>query len=360
MHRNFATPYFCLVAMKPLCILSFVCLATFADAHEKWFIDSRPYPLRWDLFFRPLPMVMVAAVLLITFAVWLFWRKRQAPFIPGPEKWAASDERRSALYGLVPLLLGIHTAVPLLVSGVTGHLFSPDNELPGGWKYILGVAQTGIALALFYGAFTRLMAVALAALWFLGIFIVGIQPMLDNALYLGLAGFFFCAGRGPISIDRLVVPIYEPKPDLMSKAFPIARIGLGLSLCVVAFTEKLANMPLALGFLEKNNLNFTPAFGLPMSNEMFSLCAGCVELLVGLWILFGIFPREITLIAWLPINASLTVFNWTELVGHLPIYGLLAVLLLWTPGEQNVRLWLRGLREGPLAIDRESVPLAGS
>lgn len=44
-------------------------------------------------------------------------------------------------------------------------------------------------------------------------------------------------------------------------------------------------------------LNFTHALGIPMSNETFILCAGAVEPLVGLWILFGIFPREIILIA---------------------------------------------------------------
>jgi hypothetical protein len=118
----------------------------------------------------------------------------------------------------------------------------------------------------------------------------------------------------------------------------------------VAFTEKFANIPFALAFLERYPLNFTAALGMPMSNETFILCAGAVELLVGLWILFDIFPREIILIAWVPINLTLTVFNWTELVGHLPIYGALAVLLIWTLGRENLTLWLRGLREGPLPV----------
>jgi len=77
---------------------------------------------------------------------------------------------------------------------------------------------------------------------------------------------------------------------------------------------------------------------------------GAVEQLVGLWILFGIFPREIILIAWIPINLISTVFNWTELIGHLPIYGTLAILLVWSLGSKNLALWLSGLREGSLAI----------
>lgn len=322
-----------------------------AWAHEKWFQEPDGFPLRPDLFFRPLPLALIGAVLLVTAVAGWLWRARGGRgFVPGPESFGTTDERRCALYGFVPLILGIHVAVPLLVNGVTGRLFSPDNILTAPWKYLLGLAETGVALALFYGALTRVAALTLAALWLIGIFVVGLEPMLDNALYAGLAAFFTLAGRGPISVDRLILPRLEPPARLMEHAVLALRIGLGLSLIVVAFTEKFLNLPLALTFLGKYPLNFTGALGIPFGNELFVLCAGSVELLVGLWILLGIFPREIILVAWIPINLTLTIFNWTELIGHLPIYGILAALLLWSPGAENRALWLRGLREGPLAI----------
>ena len=332
------------------CALLFFAATTKVSAHEKWFHETEHYGLRWDLLFRPLPLAFVAAVLLVTFAAWVYWRRRGRDFVPGPENFGATDERRSALYGLIPAILGVHVAVPLLVGGVQGQLFSPNNQLSGVPMYAIGLAQTGIALAIFYGALTRIAAVALGVLWLAGVFIVGLEPMLDSAMYLGFAAFFFLAGRGPISIDRLILPPLEPSAQSMEKAIPALRMGLGLSLVFVAFTEKFANIPLASDFLQRYPLNFTSALGIPMSNETFILCAGAVELLVGLWILFGIFPREIILIAWVPINLTLTIFNWTELIGHLPIYGTLAVLLVWSPGRENLRLWLSGLREGPLEI----------
>jgi hypothetical protein len=43
------------------------------------------------------------------------------------------------------------------------------------------------------------------------------------------------------------------------------------------------------------------------------------------------------------INMSLTVFNWVELVGHLPLYGVMAMLLVWTPHEEDQRLWAEGV-----------------
>jgi uncharacterized membrane protein YphA (DoxX/SURF4 family) len=318
--------------------------------HEKWFHEPEKYGLRWDLFFRPIPLMFFGAIILITIAAGIWWRERQKGFVPGPENFGTTDDRRSALYGLIPAILGIHIAVPLLVSGVSGELFTPNNKLPGAWLYLFGLAQTGIALAIFYGALTRLAAVALAVLWFLGIFVIGLEAMLESSMYLGFAAFFFFAGRGPISIDRLLLPKLEPSVSSMEKAIPALRTGLGLSLIIVAFTEKFANIPLATAFLERYPLNFTAAFGIPMSNETFILCAGAVELLVGLWILFGIFPREIILIAWIPINISLTVFNWTELIGHLPIYGTFTVLLIWSIGRGNLDLWLNGLREKFLPI----------
>lgn len=333
-----------------LCASMFSAMAVQASAHEKWFHETESYGLRWDLFFRPLPLAFVGAVLLATLAAWFLYHRRGRGFVPGPENFGTTNDRRAALYGLIPAIIGIHIAVPLLVSGVQGELFTPNNKLPGVWMYIFGLAQTGIALSLFYGGLTRIAAAALGVLWFAGIFLVGLEPMLESSMYLGFAAFFFLAGRGPISIDRLILPRLEPSASLMEKAIPALRAGLGLSLIVVAFTEKFANIPLASAFLERYPLNFTAALGIPMSNETFILCAGAVELLVGLWILLGIFPREIILIAWIPINLTLTVFNWTELIGHLPIYGTLAVLLIWSPGRENLALWLSGLRDGPLAI----------
>jgi hypothetical protein len=322
-----------------------------AHAHEKWFHHADPYPLRPDLFLRPLPLAFVGAVLLATLAGALVWRARGGRgFLLTPRTFGARPDRVSTLYALMPLMLAIHVAVPLLVNGVQGRLFSPDNDLPGAWRYALGLAETGIALALFYGALTRFAAVGLAVLWLIGVFVLGPEPMLDNALYLGFAVFFFFAGRGPVAIDRLLFPRLEPRPDRVAWAVPALRIGLGLSLVAVAFTEKFLNLPLALGFLNKYPLNFTAALGIPMSNEVFVLCAGSVELLVGLWILLSVFPREIVVIAWFPINLTLTIFNWVELIGHLPIYGILALLLVWTPDRENDDLWRTGLRDRLLPV----------
>lgn len=320
-----------------------------ALAHVKWFEEADPFPIRWDLFFQPLPLLLVGSVLLVTAGAGLFYLRRGRGFVPGPESFGAFEDRWSFFYALVPLILGVHVAVPLLVNGVQGTLFSVDNDLPGVAANFLGFAETFVALSLFYGALTRLAAAGLAGLWFSGIFLIGPEPMLDNVLYLGFAAFFFLAGRGPFSVDRLLLPRFEPPERLARYAVPAVRAGVGASFIFVAFTEKFANIPLGLSFLGSSQLNFAEALGLPVSDELFVLFAGSVELGVGLFLLFGIFPREIALIALVPVNLTLTVFAWPELIGHLPIYGLLAVLLLWGDGR-DLPLFVRGLRRDPLPL----------
>jgi len=45
---------------------------------------------------------------------------------------------------------------------------------------------------------------------------------------------------------------------------------------------------------------------------------------------------------WVFINMTLTIFDWVEFFGHLPLYSVMAVLLVWTPKEYQ-RLWVQGV-----------------
>ncbi len=337
-----------------------VCLGSRALAHVKWFYRGERPPLDWASFFQPLPLAFALGTVIAVIGLWFLQRARSGRgFLPTLEFFGATPERRMGLYGFAPAILGIHLAVPLFVSGVTGHLFSPDNALPTGWNYLIGLAQAGIALSFFYGGLTRIAALLLAWLWLLGAVLLGLEPMMDNALVLGFAAFFFLAGRGPISVDRLILPRFEPPANLMRHAVNALRVGVGVSLVAAAFSEKLANPALAQAFLGQYALNFTSALGIPLQNNVFILAAGTVELLVGLCLIFDVFTREIILVAWVPINLTLTIFDWTELVGHLPIYGAMAVLLVWENTPENLSLWIRGLREGPLAIPKPEAPGSG-
>jgi uncharacterized membrane protein YphA (DoxX/SURF4 family) len=84
---------------------------------------------------------------------------------------------------------------------VSGKLFSPNHPLAGSQAHLLGLLQVGIALALFYGVFTRVAAVVLVLTWFRAIGVIGLEAALENIHYLGFAIFFFFTGRGTCSIN---------------------------------------------------------------------------------------------------------------------------------------------------------------
>ncbi len=321
--------------------------ATPAQAHEKWFVAGEPPALAAPGFFSSFCLSAVAAAVAITVVAAFFWRRRgQRDLIPGPERLGATDEGMARFYSWVPVVIGIHFAVPLLVLGVQGRLFSPNNAPAAPWNYILGTWQIAIALSFLYGGMTRLFAASLAVLWVVAGFVVGWETTFENLHYLGAAVFFFCKGRGPHSIDRLLFPGLAPSPALAKHGLKLLRISLGAGFVFVAFTEKLANPALAHTFLAQFQLNFTGAVGFPLSNEAFIWCAGTTELLIGLFLAFGIFPRVIIIAAWGAINLTLTIFSWVELVGHLPIYGIMAVLLVWAPSEKTSTLMRRGIFGG--------------
>lgn len=317
---------------------------TLAHAHEKWFVAGEPPALAARGFFTAYSLSAAAVAGLVTLVAWFFWRRRQGrDLVPGPENLGAAEEGMTMFYSWVPVILGLHFAVPLLVLGVQGKLLSPNNLPEAPWNFFLGTWQIGVALSFFYGGLTRFFAASLALLWVIAGFALGWETAFENLHYLGAAFFFFCAGRGPYAIDRALFPAFEPSPALAMRAMTGLRLSIGLGFAFVAFTEKLANPDLALKFLGQYPLNFTHAIGLPMSDHAFIWCAGTTELLIGLFLAFGIFPRVIILAAWGIINLTLTIFSWVELVGHLPIYGILAVLLVWVPSEKTNRLWQRGV-----------------
>jgi uncharacterized membrane protein YphA (DoxX/SURF4 family) len=322
-----------------------------ASAHEKWFVEAGTPRAGLDSAFAPPAFWFVVAGVAFFLAALTLWRLRGGRgFLPGPELFGAAPQRRSALYGLVPFILGVHLAVPLLIAGVSGTLLAPHLEMAGAWRYLLGLVQTGVALSLFYGGFARAAALVLAGLWLLGFLVASPVAMLENSHILGFAAFFYLSGRGPLSIDRLIFPRLEPSPRMVRLAVPALRIGAGVGFIVVAFTEKLANLPLALEFLERYDLNFSA--GLPVSDTMFILSAGAVELAIGLLLLFGVFVRETIIVAWLPFNLTLTVFNWVELVGHLPFYGIMALLLVWMGTDRDDQLWVAGVCDGSATDSR--------
>ena len=120
-----------------------------------------------------------------------------------------------------------------------------------------------------------------------------------------------------------------------ARAIWALRVAAGVALIVVAFAEKLATPELAVQFLANHpELNVAQQLGLGMSDLEFARAAGAIEILFGLLLISGALPQACILIAGIPFNATLWFFGANELMGHLPIYGAMLALLVYSSDPQ--------------------------
>jgi uncharacterized membrane protein YphA (DoxX/SURF4 family) len=322
-----------------------------ALAHEKWFVEQEKYPLETGAILSWRTALGLGVALLVVGAAYGIERLLQRATLSRElsNRLAEAEDRLLRLYDWVPLVLGIHVAVPLLVTGVQLEFLAPNLELaPDGLGGLLALLQIVVALAFIYGALTRYGALVLVGLVLVGGVIFGVENVAEHVVYVGIAAFFYILGRGPFSVDGLLGISRPRDPALTPYAVPALRIGLGASIAVLGFTEKLWNLPMGLAFLERYPFNFFPAIGLPMiTNEVFIIMAGVVEVTAGLLLISGWLTRVAILVLWLPFNFTLPLLGWQELVGHLPIYGIMVVLLIWgTQRGYSVRAGISSLARG--------------
>ena len=324
--------------------------------HERWFLDESKFPVQFSTWSSPNSLIPIAVAVGITVVATVVYRARgRRTVVPGPIALGMPWENYVKLLSWVPLVIGVHMGVTLLVSGVSRQLFVPNLELPvsfvGG---VLGMVEIAIALSFIYGALARPAAAALALLWIAGMLVFGPLRLIEHTEILGIAFFLFATGRGPLAFDMAFDKLNKPVKPLIPYAVPVLRVALGIGLTIVAFTEKLWNIPMGLAFLSEHHFNFFPYIGLAgIDDTKFLLIAGTVELLVGLMLITGTYVRLVIIVTLIPFNLTLPFLGWRELVGHLPIYGILALLLLWgdeRPGEEGALVKaLQGDSEEPCA-----------
>ena len=309
--------------------------------HERWFLDESRFPVQFDTWSTPQALIPVGIAIGVTAIATIIYRARgRHNVIPGPIQLGMPWENYIKLLTWVPLVIGVHLGVTLLVSGVSRQLFIPNLLLPlnllGG---VLGMIEIAIALSLIYGALARPAAAVLATIWLVGAIMFGPLRLIEHTEIIGIAFFIFATGRGPLAFDQALDRLNKPVEQLIPYAVPVLRIALGIGLTVVALTEKIWNVPMAVAFLQDHHFNFFPYIGMRSVDDVrFVLIAGTVELIVGLMLITGSYVRLVILITLIPFNLTLPFMGWRELVGHLPTYGILALLLLWgdeRPGEHG-------------------------
>jgi len=288
--------------------------------HVKWFADPKPFPTQYGLIFSgPLLAAYALAVLAVIVAIMIQRRFPEPKLVKILERFSHTG----------PLVLGVHLGIALIAAAVVGLLFvpslRPDDDLYG--KAVLVVeAMCGVMILL--GLATRAAAILLALLGIAAMLPFSFESILENIHILGIAVFLFIVGRGPISLDRW----RRVRPPTDHDQAPVAaltllRLALGFGIAYGALTEKLLNPGLAQSLLDKMPfLNVGRPLGL--GDPQFAYVAGLTEFVIGCVILSGRLTRPVAAIGALIFTASLPIFGWSELLGHLPFYGIMFMLFI--------------------------------
>ncbi|MFN2520119.1 MAG: hypothetical protein ABR525_03630 [Candidatus Limnocylindria bacterium] len=291
-----------------------------ALAHVKWFQDPAPFPTQYGLL---LTLPLIAAFAVTAVAVGVAWtiqhRVSEPAFVRALERFAPAG----------PLVLGLHLGIALVVAAIVGLLFVPSLQV-GGETFGLGIlvveGMCGVMIIL--GLATRAAAVLLALLGIVAMQPFAFESVFEQVHILGIAIFLFIVGRGPFSLDRLrgVKPPYE-HDDAPAQALTIVRVAAGIGIAFNALTEKLLDPALGVALLQKMPfLNVARPFGI--GDAQFVFLAGLAEFLIGIVIVSGQLTRPVMAIGAVLFTVSLPVFGWSELLGHLPYYGIMFLLFI--------------------------------
>lgn len=306
-------------------------LPALLPAHETWFEETGA-PRDWGFVLTPVPLLLCTTVVVVAVA-WRFAATR----LPRPELAALGPVGRLAPW--IPRLLAIHLGVALLALAATGAFITPAND------DLHGVAGTSVLLV------EAALGVWLVTGWQVrpaAAIVLGLGPLL--ALVASPVALLECANQAAVAAFLVLVP---PGADRYGAAAPddrqlrhalfAMRLGVGVALIALAFTEKLTYPALALQTLrDYPALNVLDLVGIPVSPETFVAVAGATELLFGLLVISGALPQVTVLVAAVPFNATLLLFGQTELVGHLPVYGVFLALLVYGSDARTAPLvpWL--------------------
>ncbi|HWQ12838.1 MAG TPA: hypothetical protein VNL77_08560 [Roseiflexaceae bacterium] len=299
-----------------------------AQAHERWFVEEEAaYPVDYGRLLS-LPVLVGALASAALVGALALLRRLAGGDNLFPRLWFLSRFDPSA-----PVVIAIHTAIAVVYTAVHLRLLAVNLELPPGPAgYLLAGAQLAAAFFLVSGLWARAGAALLVALVLLTGALFGPLAMLEQSIFAGIGLYIALMGRGMVDLDNLM-----PPPHPLDRYRPLApvllRIFAGLSVAALALSEKLLNPALGVAFLhDYPHFNVARALGLSwFSDERFILAAGVVELAIGAALIAGILPRLVIFAMFVPFNLTIPFLPATELIGHLPIFAVMYVLVFHNP-----------------------------
>jgi hypothetical protein len=292
-----------------------------ALAHEKWFTDKAFHATEWELVWSDRTLFAVGSGLI---AIALFTLLQR---LIGDPNWPRLPFLRRMAGGDVKLL-AVQTAITLIYMSARLALLVPQLTLQQDWVgFGLAAIQVLIAFSFITGLLDRAGAVLLFMLALPIIVLFGPLDMLQLAYYAGIAFAVLLIGA-----SREVANPRPPfdSPYLSRRGLWALRILAGVAFTFIALGDKIWNPDLGRAFLQQYpHFNVARSiFQVNLPDDTFVLIAGCIETAAGMLLLSGKLTRLVILILLVPFNLTVPFLPAEEMIGHLPIFGILYVLLV--------------------------------
>ena len=309
-----------------------------AAAHVKWFVQptdpARP-EIRPELILSERTAILVGVAAASLVVLYLLQRLVRTPH------WPELGLFKQMAVG-APTLLAVQSAITLVYAAVQPALFVPNMALevdPLGLA--LAAAQLLIAFSFVTGIADWLAGIAVSLLVVIAFGLYRPTDVLDQLYWVGIGLVMLIVGRFGAAAAYPARPWFHQRNRAWSaRAVAALRILAGLAIIAPGLDEKVWNPALGEAFLaERPAFNFPRhLLGLPWwTDERFVLAAGVVEATIGILLISGLLTRVVILGMWLPFNIGVPFLPPQELLGHLPIFGIMYFLLVHgagiAPGE---------------------------
>ncbi len=277
-------------------VVAILSIPAIALAHAKWLVEESEEIIEGkhgtiDFYSWQSPEVLAwCAIGLIVIIAALFIDAHSRP-IRTLEVFVATH--RNIINRVAQAVLGIFLVSVGLFWNV---VIMPSIEVNDPVLVVLKVAQIVIGILLILNLFPRIATACLLILCALVTLPHGLEAVLENAILFSLAAYFFIIHSSTKSIPAFL-KIY---------ALDIVRIGTGISLITLAFTEKLLYPEWSLQFLAEHPWNFMMPLFPWFSDNLFVLSTGFAEMLFGIVFILGYVPRITTIFISLFFMASVT------------------------------------------------------
>jgi len=314
-------------------IALFVALVALAPtpalAHVKWFENESRYPVRVDLVFsgRTGILIVVCGAALAL----LYGLQR----IVGDPHWPDLRVFKGMAIG-APTLLAVQAAIGLAYAAVQPTLFAPNLRLH---LTALGLALVAIQILIAFSFITGIGdwigALTLIALGPLAFLLFPPFDVMDLLFWAGIGVVVLIIGRQAVEGGQARPWFQARSAAWPARAVAALRIITGVAIISPALSEKVWNPAFGALFVAHHpTFNVLRTYlGLRwFTTDRFVLAAGIVEALIGVLLISGFLTRVVIIGMWLPFNLGIPFLPPQELLGHLPILGIMYFLLVHSSG----------------------------